>query len=664
MDRTKQLFGVLGGLLAGLALMAALFAVLRALWTPAPVAINSKTQGAQNTVPITIRSSVTGAQIYVDGERCANNPCTMPLRPGPHQAEARQAGYQTALEDFVAQAGGAALQIELNPQPLEAEVEINSELMTGTLRLDDQPAIRFSGGSARLGDLKPGPHKLRFTSGGFQADIEFETQPGAPVRLTAPPKTRGLRAIAVAGAGPVGRIWVTDKDAELTIGARELGLVPEDGLPLPQLTGNVHKFVLRTAKLGEATFTFEMSERPNVWISLRSNRKLGTILIQTGEDDAKVIVDGKDTTTRTRKGKAAILVEPGMHTVAVEKPGFLSPPERQAKVDLGGEATLDFRLEPIPTRAMLPVQGAPPGTVFAVNGKAVATAGADGTASIGDLSPGALTLTARREGYAPGRWDVTVGAGRNEPLRAAMTRAAATLRVHVTGPGARLTVRKLGQFEETPLAADTPVTLPEGTYTVTATDGKDRRSSTQVRLEAGRETTATLSLGAAPLVQEAAAPVKQVTLEDWVREPGWRQENGGAVARDGGGIQLVPAPSGAQTVQFTAETTGGKPVRWITHYRNNLNYTLYEFSGDALERVDIVGGKRVTRNRSPVSSGRMPTARIRMVQQAGVLRTSALIGGQWVDLDTAETSNGTGRFGFFLPGRERLVLREFRYDYR
>jgi hypothetical protein len=184
-----------------------------------------------------------------------------------------------------------------------------------------------------------------------------------------------------------------------------------------------------------------------------------------------------------------------------------------------------------------------------------------------------------------------------------------------------------------------------------------------VRLEAGRETTATLSLGASPLVQEAAAPVKQLTLEDWARAPGWRPENGGAVVRDGGGIQLVPAPTGAQSVQFTAETAGGKPVRWITHYRDNLNYTLYEFSGDALERVDIVAGKRVARNRSPVS-GRAPAARIRMVQQGSVLRTSALIGGQWVDLDTADTTNGTGRFGFYLPGRDRFVLREFRYDYR
>jgi len=200
MDWTKQLFGVLSGLLAGLALMAALFAVLRALWTPAPTVVPAKSKLSQKTVPVTIRSAVAGPQIYVDGERCAANPCTISLLPGLHEAEARQAGHQTAMEDFAAQPGVGDLQIELNPQPLEAEVEITSELMSGTLQRDDQPAMRFSGGSARLGDLKPGPHKLRFTSGAFQADFEFETQPGAPVRITAPPKTRGLRAIAVAGA--------------------------------------------------------------------------------------------------------------------------------------------------------------------------------------------------------------------------------------------------------------------------------------------------------------------------------------------------------------------------------------------------------------------------------------------------------------------------------
>src|SRR5262249_38993145 len=148
---------------------------------------------------------------------------------------------------------------------------------------------------------------------------------------------------------------------------------------------------------------------------------------------------------------------PGPHEVSIEKPGFISPSEQRVSVADGGEVELSFKLDPVPTRAMLPIAGAPPAAVLFVDDKPAGKAEMDGSALVGDLDPGQHVVTAKSEGYVTGRWEVKLGAGRNTPLRASMQRAPATLRIVAlpAGVDAKLTVRRLGQFEDHPVTAPT-----------------------------------------------------------------------------------------------------------------------------------------------------------------------------------------------------------------
>ena len=660
MDRGKTLIGVLGGLVSGLAVMAGLLAVVRAISiTPAPA---PKPTGK---IRVMVRSAMGSGQLLIDGELCGSGKCELDLKPGLHVAEARRAGYEGESREFTAKAG---LEIELALKPLPSVVEVVSDLMSGELRLDNQPAVALGGGGAQLTGIDPGEHRLRFNSGAFRADFKFEVQPGAPPRLLVPPSASGLRAIVVAGAGPNGRLWATDKNAELAIGARELGLIPEEGLALPAMERGAHRFVLKPAKGQEIGFAYEIAANPTAWIWLRTNRRLGTLRILTADaDDAKVMLDGKDTGARIRNGRSMMLAPPGNHLVGVEKVGFAAPGERQVAVLEGGETEIEFKLVPLPTRALLPIAGAPPGAVFAIDDKPVGTAALDGSLLVGDLDPGQHLVTARREGFLPGRWETKLTVGRGAVLYALMMRAPATLRIELSASGAadaKLTIRRLGQFEERAVTGSI-LQLPEGEYTVTASDAKEQRVSTHVRLEAGKETTVSLSLGARLLVQETAEPAKpakHLSLSDWDGAPGWTRQ-GDRLVNEGNGIMLAPVRASGQTVIFNVHARPGKSVRWVTQFRDANNYTLYELGGGGLSRSDLVRGKRILRNRAPLNGAATESVRVRMIQQAGALRTSVFAGGQWVDLDTADTTNGTGRFGFYLVERDWLAVSEFRYEY-
>ena len=103
-----------------------------------------------------------------------------------------------------------------------------------------------------------------------------------------------VRAIVVTGAGPNGRLWVTDKNAQLAVGAREFGLIPEEGLALPAMERGAHQFILKPAQGGDITFAYEIAENPTAWISLRTFRRLGTLRILTDVEDAKVIPGRED----------------------------------------------------------------------------------------------------------------------------------------------------------------------------------------------------------------------------------------------------------------------------------------------------------------------------------------------------------------------------------
>lgn len=664
MDRGRSVIGVLGGMMAGLVLLTGSIAVLRSLRTPPPTAGKSADRAA-----ISVTANVPGAQILIDGAPCGIAPCQTELKPGVHQAEARKPAYAGELREFTVRPKDNA-PVELSLQPLPSSVEVSSDLMAGRLQLDQDPPIALTGGAAHF-EIPPGAHRLRFVSGAFEANFEIEVQAGAPPKLVAPPKTRGLRAIAVAGAGPLGRLWATEKQADLMVGARELGLVPDDGIALPALDRGVHRFVLkRPQPLPEIDFAYEVAENPTVWISLRTNRKLGTLQVITGLDDVNVFLDGKETASPTRRGgRALLLTPPGPHEVRVEKAGFIAPPPQKVIVREGGETALEFRLDPRPTRASLTVVAAPPGAAILVDGKQSAVAGPDGSATIGDLEPGARILTARRPGYLPGKWDLNLTAGRNGPVRAALQRAPATLRVTIQPPtpGVKLTLRRSGEFDERPIAEPgSALALPEGDYTVTGIDASGQRQVAQAKLEAGKEALAALTFApAAPTPNlETGAPVKALGTDALeAAGAGWKRVDG-LVVQEADGIHLAPTRSSAHSVTFTARVRPGHPVRWVTQFRDALNYTLYDFNGGRFERVEFVKGKRLLRNRAQHSGPVSDSVQVRMSLQSGVLRTSAQVGGQWIDLDTVDAPNGTGRFGFYVSGRRRIALSDFRYEYR
>jgi hypothetical protein len=123
--------------------------------------------------------------------------------------------------------------------------------------------------------------------------------------------------------------------------------------PSTKIVFNIGKTLEAMGRYREAAATFDTylgkpdadpARRAEIVDILRAlEPRLGTLVFASLDDEAHVTVDGETTTPAGRP----VRVDPGDHTVRVEKPGFL-PVELTVSVGAGEAKNLDVRLSPEP----------------------------------------------------------------------------------------------------------------------------------------------------------------------------------------------------------------------------------------------------------------------------------------------------------------------------
>ncbi len=103
-----------------------------------------------------------------------------------------------------------------------------------------------------------------------------------------------------------------------------------------------------------------------------------------------------------------IAVDPGRHLVSFAAPGWSTVP---VTVSLREGGTRTVSLAPSPHRAVLGLNGLPPGSVLSLNGRRIGHAPASLT-----LPPGSYRLEAALPGFAPQEQRVTLGPGERRDL--------------------------------------------------------------------------------------------------------------------------------------------------------------------------------------------------------------------------------------------------------
>ncbi len=623
---------------------------------------------APATHRISLRASVAGAAILVDGQQCGVETCVLDFPPGTHRAEARLIGYQPAAASFeVAQGQNATRDpVVLNLAPLAPLLSITSDLTEGAVTLDGQPVGQLQGGSMELSNVGAGQHALALQSGGFRASLNFEVTPGVAPKLTSPVQVQSLKTVVVTGLGPTARLFASTPNTEVTVDGIPAGTVTPEGLEITGLQPGTHELVLSAGAGQPQKMVFEVTGTPILRTSMLSDQNLGSLRVVAGEDNAAVYLNGEKYRRQTQRGRLLIFLFPRKYAVRVEKDGFLPLPEQVVELRKGEEARLEFKLIPAPQKAALAIRNAVPGSDVLLDGAKLGSVHPDGTFSASNLEPGRHTVSIRRDRFKLLTSDQQFAGGKTVEIEGTLESTFGTLRVEISPPGldVRLRLRREGESQDRPLA-ETTVSLSEGVYTVTGSAPGYQDYGATVHVFPNRTATASIALRK-PERPSLASPRETrpaFALADLERSPGWTRE-GASVVRRGGDYTLLPVNPAPGNFLFTILLQRGRRIEWVLNYRDEKNHVLFQVENDNFKRIEVVNGKRTEMLKAPHRIDHKAALTVLIAVNGNSCTTSFLVNQQWRVIDSWEKPGGGlvgGRFGFHVPGRDQIALSDFRF---
>ena len=381
-----------------------------------------------------------------------------------------------------------------------------------------------------------------------------------------------------------------------------------------------------------------------------SGQNLGALLVVTGQDGARVFLNGKLQRQLTQSGLLRLPnLEPKDYVVQVTKNGFQDPPAQKIRIRKSEEARLDFNLQPQPSLALLTIQGGAPGSTVFVDQTLVGTVQPDGTLSVSNVNPGDHIVELRKDRFKPKQFKEHFVAGAAVTIAsedAALEAAPGELKINFTPPNAKVAIVK-GDFLKV-VSSGAPLSLAPGTYTLSARTADGFMSSSTLEVIAGQSKTLDLSL----------APSG---MSKWDDPAAWKQEKD-AYTRKGGDFVLYGVAPTSGTFVFSAMLTKGHLLQWVLNYTDSKNYVLFQMDDNNFYRSVIRNGQKtdevIVPNKVDKKSFRTLHIRISPTEVVHQIKR----GDSWTVLDrwTQPGVNlSQGKFGFYLPGDDQAAVSSF-----
>jgi PEGA domain len=560
----------------------------------------------------------TAAAVHFNAENKCDMPCTFTLEPGSYQVTAFLDGYEAAASGVTLppNVATAPTPLALTLEPQSQSLRVLTDLPQGAVALDDQPPQPLQDGQLVWEGLKPGMHTAKLTSRTGEASFSFETANGVAPKLTSPVTTKNLFAMAVSSIGQKARVTTSSGPLKLAVNGQPEADASPDGVDLKNFqSGGVMEMVV-----GDGKDQHDVKEsylpNPALTVFLKSDLNIGTLIVSTGEDDARVFVNGKEYPRHTQRGQVRIPTL-GPVTVRAIKDGFEPTPQLTGDVKKGAELRLEFKMKPANVQAGLLIRNGTPGADVVVDGRPVGMVGPDGSFS-GSVPAGDHTIELRREGFQTKKLERNFRPGQPTTI----------------GPpdGELVAVRP-----------NTPQNPPE-------------------RVTIG---------STAPTIPRPTAPsVRAGTMDDWEVNTLWRNEDGTYIHR---GAAWIPYKLPAKgTFTFTIQLQKGGNVfragriRWAANYRDAKNYALYEMDNKTFWGKVVDNGKTFERAKMPHGIDSKDKSFVIQVEVAGDhITNSVQRGGQWVVLDTwseAGRNFSDGKFGFMIQGDDQIGISDFHFQ--
>jgi serine/threonine protein kinase len=535
------------------------------------------------------------------------------------------------------------------PEPVLPVVKLSSDTSAGKVTFDDQPPAEFQDGQWTLDKLPTGQHTLKIEEPQGEASFTFSTDAGAVPVINGRIVSKGVTAIVVSSMAEHFRVYSSDPAAKVSVDGHTAVNVGQDGLDLPSLSAGAHELAV-TRGPDEYKLDVDAGAAPTLTAFLESGRNLGTLLVVTGQDQARVFLNGKLQQQLTQGGQSRIPnLELKDYVVRVSKSGFQDLPEQKIRLRKG-QGKLIFNLQPIPVLAALTIQGGVPGTAVLIDQTSAGTVQPDGTLTVATVTPGDHTVELRRDRFKPKQIKRHFVAGTAVSLAAAdvaLDVAPGELKITFTPADAQVTLAKAG---ETPAKVSNggTVGLAAGSYTLMAKTPDNVTRSTTVEITAGQPKTLDLNL----------APSG---MSKWDDPSGWKQEKGSFIRKGGDFVMYTLSPTSG-TFVFSAMLSKGHRLQWMLNCTDANNYVLFQMDDNNFYRTVVRNGQKGDETKIPHKGEKKSFQTLQIRVGSNEIVHQIRQGDSWVVLDrwTQSGSNlSLGRFGFYIPGGDQVALSSF-----
>jgi len=607
------------------------------------------TSGTQPVAAFSMKVHTTpaGATIRVNKEARGVSDLQLDLPAGTYEIEADLDGYQPKTTTFDAKTG-AANSLELTLEPALPVVKLSSDTGAGKISFDDQPSSDLEGAQWTLDKVASGDHKLKFDGPQGSASFSFATEAGAMPVLKGSIAAKGVLAVVVNNLGGRLQVLTSDPAVKLSLDGQPPADSSQDGWQLTQVTTGTHELTL-TQGSSQYKLNVDAGPTPSLTTFLESGRNVGTLVVVTNEDKARVFLNGQPQKDTTHEGELRISdLDPKDYTVKVTKNGFLELPEQKVRIRKGEERRLAFNLQPLPHFGTLSIQGGPPGAQVVIDQAPAGIVQPDGSFTAVNITPGDHVVELRKDRFKPKRLQKRFVAGTNvalTPAEAALEAATGAVKITFTPADAAVTLTKTG---ESPIkvTSGSALNLPPGTYTLSARTADNLTRTSTVEVVVGQSKVVDLPLGPSG-------------MSLWDDPAGWKQDQGSFVHK-GGDFVLYSASPTSGTFVFSAMLRKGHRLQWVVNYIDAQNYILFQMDENNFYRSVLHNGQKTDEAKLPFKSDKKSFHTIQIHISSTEVEHQIKNGESWLALDKWSGTNlSGGKFGFYIPGSDQVALSSF-----
>ncbi len=283
-------------------------------------------------------------------------------------------------------------------------VRLYTDLIPGTVSIDDGEPQDLKDGELNLDHLEPGRHSMKVAGRSGTAEFSFDVANGAAPQVTGPVTASNAMAVTISAQNGQGHLLTSVQQPDIALDGKPAGQAGPDGLALDNLGNTDHELQVAQAN-DRQRFVLTYSAAPVLTVYVKSDPNAGTVTVLTQQDGVSIFIDDKPYRRTTDHGQIRIPLKVGGYVIKVHKDGFVDPPPQSVDVKKGEESELSFDLQPIQNLASLEIRDATPGTVVSVDKAQVATVGSDGIATAGNLTSGDHSVELGLPGSIPKKFE-------------------------------------------------------------------------------------------------------------------------------------------------------------------------------------------------------------------------------------------------------------------